>query len=86
MGARRTTDVVGRGRVAADGCGLRDGREDLGDCQQEAGHSARLGAPRGRTNVEARRKTVDDKSVTDIVESRSGTWEKKHSTPGGMIA
>ena len=38
MGARRTADVVGRSRVAADGCGLRDGREDLGDCQQEAGH------------------------------------------------
>ena len=37
-GARRTGDVVVRDRVAADGRGLRDGREDLGDCQQEAGH------------------------------------------------
>jgi hypothetical protein len=35
---RRTADVVGRDRVAADGSGLRDGREDLGDRQQEAGH------------------------------------------------
>ena len=83
MGARRTADVVGRDRVAADGCGMRDGREDLGDCQQEAGHSARLGAPRGRTNVETknRRRGQFRESVTDIVESRSGTREKKHPTP-----
>ena len=38
LGARRTGDIVGRDRVAADGRGLRDGREDLGDSQQEAGH------------------------------------------------
>ena len=38
LGARRTGDIVGRDRVAADGRGLRDGREDPGDSQQEAGH------------------------------------------------
>jgi hypothetical protein len=55
---RRTADVVGRDRVAADGSGLRDGREDLGDRQQERGHHLAGGRQPNSTAKSSYKKTA----------------------------